>query len=118
MKSIWQTKFQQWDSVIADELNEKFAEWVSELNAGEAFDVPCWYGTSDKSIKNQLHVFSDASEDAFCAVAPLRHHTVPKLELMAAVTANRLRNSTVTDHTLHFHETFMWSDSTTVIQWI
>ena len=52
LKSIWQTKGQQWDSVIADELNEKFSERVSEPNAGEAFDVPRWYGTSAKIIKN------------------------------------------------------------------
>ena len=59
--------------------------------------------------KKELHVFGDASEDAVCAVAyvvsagadykhisfarskarvaPMKHHTRPKFELMAAVTA-------------------------------
>ena len=141
LKGIWQTKGQQWDSFIEDDLNNQFAEWVAELNTGEAFDVPRWYQTSDDSVRNELHVFGDASEDAFCAVAymvtedkthnrkvsfimgkarvaPVKHHTIPKLELMAAITGNRLKDSIVKEHSLYFHKTYMWSDSTTVIQWI
>ena len=95
----------------------------------------------NESLRNELHVFGDASEDAFCAVAyivtenenadrkvsfimgkarvaPIKHHTIPKLELMAAVTGNRLKDSKMKEHSIHFHKVYMWSDSTTVIQWI
>ena len=60
LKGIWQTKGQQWDSFTEDDLNNQFTEWVAELNAGEAFDLPRWYQTSDDSVRNELHVFGDA----------------------------------------------------------
>ena len=95
----------------------------------------------NESLRNELHVFGDASEDAFCAVAyivtenenadrkvsfimgkarvaPVKNHTIPKLELMTAVTGNRLKDSIMKEHSIHFHKICMWSDSTTVIQWI
>ncbi|XP_075239345.1 uncharacterized protein LOC142334902 [Convolutriloba macropyga] len=37
---------------------------------------------------------------------------------MAAVTGNRLKDAIIKEHSLHFHKTFMWSDSAAVIQWI
>ena len=105
------------------------------------FEVSRWHETSSKNIRNELHVFGDASEDAFCAVAylvtqnnqserkvsfirgkakvaPAKHHAIPKLELMAALTGNRLKDTIMKEHSIHFHKVFMWSDSTTVIQWI
>ena len=141
LKEIWQTRGQQWDSYIEDNLNDQFSDWISELNAGEAFDVQRWYQTSSSSLRNELHVFGDASEDAFCAVAyvvtedvnhqrnvsfimgkarvaPVKHHTIPKLELMAAITGNRLKEAIIKEHSIHFHRVYMWSDSTTVVQWI
>ena len=51
-------------------------------------------------------------------VAPVKHHTIPKLELMAALTGNRLKDAIIKEHSIHFHKIYMWSDSTTVIQWI
>ena len=39
-------------------------------------------------------------------VAPVKHHTIPKLKPMYALKGHRL------------NKVFMWSDSTTVIQWI
>ena len=141
LKEIWQTRGQQWDSYIEDNLNDQFSDWISELNAGKAYDVQRWYHTSSSSLRNELHVFGDASEDAFCAVAyvvtedvnhqrnvsfimgkarvaPVKHHTIPKLELMAAITGNRLKEAIIKEHSIHFHKVYMWSDSTTVVQWI
>ena len=69
LKGIWQTRGQQWDSFIEDHLNSQFTDWILELNSGEAFEVPRWYQTSSEIVRNELHVFGDASEDAFCAVA-------------------------------------------------
>ena len=88
-----------------------------------------------------MHVFDEASEDALSVVAyivtetrkaereisvimvkkqqvSVKDHTNPKLEFLAAVTGNRLKGAVIKEHSIHFHKTFMWSDSTTVIQWI
>ena len=128
LKGIWQTKGQQWECCIDKNLNNQFADWIVELNAGEALEVSRWYQTSDENVKNELHVFCDASEDAFCAVeylvtetrkakrevsfimgkarfAPVKHHKIPKLELMVAVTGNRLKDAIMKERSPHFHKT-------------
>ena len=44
--------------------------------------------------------------------------TIPKLELQASLLAARLREEVEKALTLEISKTFMWSDSTTVLQWI
>ena len=69
LKGIWQTNRQQCNSYIEGGLNGQFSDWIAEFYAAEAFDVQRWCQTSNKSVQNELHVFEDASEDAYCAVA-------------------------------------------------
>lgn len=87
----------------------------------------------------ELHVFSDASKDAYAAaaylvcqyennptschlitsksrVAPLKAMTIPRLELMGAVLATRLANSIL--KTLTVDKTSFWTDSTNVLHWV
>ena len=90
--------------------------------------------------ERELTVFGDASEYVFCAVAyvesagfdyrhvsfamgeagvaTIKHHVTPKLELMAAVTATRLKELLVKEHECNFRENFKWTDSTIVLKWI
>ena len=86
-------------------------------------------------------MFADASEDTMCAVAylrsqpkensadlafvigkcrvaPMRHLSVPRLELQAAVMAVRLKEQIVKEHEMKINSCSFWSDSTTVLQWI
>ena len=51
-------------------------------------------------------------------VAPIKYMTIPKLELQAAMTAVRLKNTLVLEHRLNIDSIIFWSDSSTVIQWI
>ena len=51
-------------------------------------------------------------------VAPIKHHTIPKLELMAALTANRLKHLIIREHSIEFQTKFVWSESTSVLQWL
>ena len=48
----------------------------------------------------------------------MKHHTIPKLELMAAVTANRIKDLILKEHRISFASINLWSDSTTVLQWL
>ena len=86
-------------------------------------------------------MFADASEDTMCAVAyllskpkeysadlalvigkcivaPMRHLSIPRLELQAAVMEMRLREQIMKEHEAKIHSCNFWTDSTTVLQWI
>ena len=140
MKRIWQTQGQKWDSPIAEDINTEFKKWVQEWSNSKQLTVSRWYN-QESCDRVELHVFGDASEDAFCAVsyvviikpngdrllrlnvgktrvAPMKHHTIPKLELMAAVTANRIKDLILKEHRISFASIYLWSDSTTVLQWL
>ena len=69
LKRLWQKRGKEWDSNISSDLNDGFHSCASALNAGEPFDVQRWHRTTDEALKNEMHVFGDNSEDAFCTVA-------------------------------------------------
>ena len=51
-------------------------------------------------------------------VALMKPLTIPKLELQAALLSARLRDEIRLALTLPVERTFMWIDSTTVLQWL
>ena len=51
-------------------------------------------------------------------MAPMKVMTVPKLELQAALLAARLKREITQALTVPVNQVFMWTDSTTVLQWI
>ena len=53
-----------------------------------------------------------------CRVAPMRHLSIPRLELHAAFMAVRLKEQIVKEHEMRINSCSFWSDSTTVLQWI
>ena len=84
----------------------------------------------------------DSSQDVFCAVgflrarlssshktqisfifvnarvAPMKALFLPKLELQAALLATRLKDDEMTASTISNNHVYMWTDSTTVLQWL
>ena len=48
----------------------------------------------------------------------MRHLSIPRLELQAAVMAVRLKEQIVKEHETKIHSCNFWTDSTTVLQWI
>jgi hypothetical protein len=142
LKSIWQSCGQDWDKPVDDEQREKFLRWCSELSQLNNMRVPRYYFSGKDTMTDiQLHIFGDASQDAMCViayfraecsdgstvtpfivgktrVAPLRHLTIPKLELQAAMTAIRLYDLISKEHEIKPSRVVFWTDSTTVLQWI
>ena len=51
-------------------------------------------------------------------VAPMKCLTVPKLELQSALLAMRLKVDIYKVLTIPLSKTFLWTDSTTVLQWL
>ena len=90
----------------------------------------------------ELHVFGDSSKEVFGAVAflrarqksdgstqlafvigkgrvaPMKSLTIPKLELHAALLASRLKRHVEAALTLTIEKVYLWSDSSTVLQWL
>lgn len=106
--------------------------------------VPRWF-FNDDTIRGDLsvHVFSDASKDAFAAcvfircerdrkvsvqlvqaksrVAPLKNKgTIPRLELLGALIASRLYHSVMASLKLDTCQvkSYCWTDSTVVLYWL
>ena len=144
LKDIWRLSGQQWDDDLPPEVVTKFLESSEELPGLSDIVIPraCFQG---KVETLELHLFGDSSQEVFSAVAFLRATvvkrenqeqtqlafvfgkarvaptealTIPKLELQASLLAARLRKEVEKALSLEISKTFMWSDSTTVLQWI
>ena len=119
---------------------EEFLRWKEQLPIVAETSIDRRYFNRERD-KTELHVFADASEDTMCAVAylrsqpkeysadlafvigkcrvaPMRHLSIPRLELQAAVMAVRLKEQIVKEHEMRINSCSFWSDSTTVLQWI
>ena len=104
LKSIWASMGQSWDKELSSEHVKVFKNWCSELQEVRTMSINPLYFDSG-CTKLRLHVFTDASEEAMCIVAylqddttlklsyvigkcrvaPIRHMTIPKLELQAEI---------------------------------
>ena len=51
-------------------------------------------------------------------VVAMKHHTKPKLELMAVVTATTMKQMLVEEHECNFSGIFSWTNWIIVLQWI
>ncbi|XP_049294174.1 uncharacterized protein LOC125769484 [Anopheles funestus] len=128
-----------WDEQIPEDLGVKWNEWLNLLKNAHQFEVPrCVLPTNAQSI--ELHTFVDASEEAFAAcvylrsyngehyqthllaakarVAPLKHLSIPRLELQAAMLGAKLTNSVKQELRVNIERINYWSDSQTVLGWI
>ncbi|XP_062713284.1 uncharacterized protein LOC134290229 [Aedes albopictus] len=142
IQDLWRTGC-EWDQQIDEECAEKWSNWIRRLPEVDEVRIPRYYFRGGFSLRYnslQLHVFVDASQDAYGAVAyirietatgplcslvmarskvaPLQHMSIPRLELQAAVLGARLANSVGETISLEVKKRFMWSDSKTVLSWI
>ncbi|XP_062714584.1 uncharacterized protein LOC115266180 [Aedes albopictus] len=133
----------EWDQPVTDDIFKKWLDWTKMLPSIESVKIPrCFFG--NESINNvsdiQLHIFSDAGEDAYgcvaylrytvgadvrcsligskCKVAPLQLTSTPRLELQAAVIGARMLNTLCSSLSVLIQKRFLWVDSMTVLSWI
>ena len=137
MQEIW-TAGLNWDDVLPSNLSTKWENWVSELQSLSCVAIPRSLRLPNPKTLD-LHLFSDASKDAYASVAylvcqytnnpstsrliasksrvsPLKVVTIPRLELMGAVLSSRLAASIL--NVLTVDRVIYWTDSENVYYWV
>ena len=137
LKSIWASMGQAWDKELSAEHSKLFIDWCSVLREIRTMSINRLY-FENGCTNLRLHIFTYASEEAMCIaaylqdeatlkltyvigkcrVAPIRHITIPKLELQAAVHGVRLRKQILNEHDVKIDKIFHWIDSSTVLRWL
>uniref|UniRef100_A0A182PX73 Uncharacterized protein n=1 Tax=Anopheles epiroticus TaxID=199890 RepID=A0A182PX73_9DIPT len=142
MQDLWRSGT-ECDAEVGDREFVKWQQWISLLPGIHALSIPRWYmgGAGDVQCETtQLHVFTDASEQAYgCAayfrfhtkggihcslvmarskVAPLKHQSIPRLELEAALLGARLARTVCENHDIAIKDKFIHTDSEVVLSWI
>ena len=138
LQEIWQQK-RSWDTPLSDELRQKWLNIRSDILELSQLSLPRTYFLyRPDSSNDHLYVFADASMKAYGAivylcnnhnisfvmskgrVAPIKALTLPKLELMAAVTATRVAKFVQTSLSANQHliPVHLWTDSQIVLHWI
>lgn len=131
-----------WDEPVDPPIAAAWESWTLAIRQTEAVRVPRCVRPTDFAVTTlQLHLFSDASEigygavaylrgessdgSAFCSfllgksrVAPLKTVTIPRLELQAAVLSVKLMCYITRETKFRFEAIHLWTDSCIVLNYI
>ncbi|XP_065902524.1 uncharacterized protein [Dysidea avara] len=135
MQELWRCGV-SWDEPLQQEHVDTWQRIVEHLQDTTDILLPRCYLMPMSDAPKKLHVFCDASKKAYGAViyicegdqtsfvmaktrvVPMKSHTLPRLELMAAVVGSRLCKFVLKSlHHLSFDVT-MWSDSQITLHWL
>ncbi|UYV84919.1 hypothetical protein LAZ67_X004007, partial [Cordylochernes scorpioides] len=127
-----------WDTPLPESMAQEFRTWMDQIKLIELIKIPR-YMWNDLIFPTEVHIFCDASQIGYGAVAylrsetgrentltliwskvrlaPMKSITIPRLELMAMVLGARLANA-IQAALKRKCETTLWSDSTTALSWI
>ena len=131
-----------WDEPLDKQDQTKWNEWITDLQEIGEIQIPrCIKKDNFQEEYVELHLFCDASEVGYGAVAyaslcnnngerrqtllfsksrvaPLKTVFVPRLELSAAVLAVRIFQIISTSMNIEFQNVTFWTDSTIVLYYI
>lgn len=140
LQEVWR-RGTAWDEKIDNDLATKWRQWIEHLKALRDVRIPRCYLHYSQAASLQLHMFVDASETAYSAVAywratniegatyvslitaktkvsPLKLTSIPRLELQAAVLGSRMSRTILEEHDVKPESTTYWTDSRTVLTWL
>ena len=131
-----------WDEPISKGDEDCWTQWTKFIRGLGEVKIPrCFKPVESDSIHEQLHIFCDASEKGYgavayircelssglarckilfskCRVAPLKTMTVPRLELTSAVLAVRIYQILKAELMIPFNQVYFWTDSMVVLHYI
>ena len=142
LQELWRIGL-QWDESIPEPLLTQWRKWTESLSSVSDIKIQRWFRCSfPAAIADiQLHYFSDTSNYGYAAVAylrfvndrgrvhctfiigktrntPLKHWSVPRLELQAAVISTRLHLMIMDELYFPINSATFWTDSMTVLQYV
>ncbi|KAK3542977.1 hypothetical protein QTP70_008513 [Hemibagrus guttatus] len=144
VKQLW-NKQRGWDNPnLPPELLQFWNAWEEELQYLPCITFPRPYVPVEVGMDgatHEVHIFSDASKQAYGVVAylqttdqegqiylsfilarshvtPKQAHSIPRLELCGSLVAAQLAKLLENELTLCIKFISLWTDSTTVLQWL
>lgn len=139
MQELWRQGI-QWDEEIDECLQSSWVQYRGSLSALAGVEIPRWLAWKPEA-KSHVHVFCDASQLAYGAVAylhveeegqepqvrllasrnklaPSKKITIPRLELCAASLGGQLAHQVTKAMGLPIERVTCWSDSEIVLHWV
>ncbi|XP_064469845.1 uncharacterized protein LOC135384579 [Ornithodoros turicata] len=132
----------EWDTLLPDDICDDWFAWCAELPTLHLISLErCLVPHGENGYTAELHIFTDASPQAYGAcvflravdgeghvkvgllfaksrVAPIKKLTLPRLELMGAVMGVRIAKLVRDSLTATISEPTYWTDSTIALSWI
>ena len=141
IQDLWAVPELDWDTSIPDNLQTRWLEWLNQLFELTKIQIPRWvYLTYENMDSAELHVFCDASENAYATtvfirvnsvggadtslvtakarVSPKKNETTSRLELVACVVGTRLLAAVNSGYEIPKERVFYWTDSRNALCWI
>ena len=132
MQEVWVSGI-GWDTPLENNEFIKWKNWVADLEKIDQISIPrCYLKSSSKPTSTEVHIFCDASVQAYAAVAywrnvfedgsiqtsliasksrvsPLKSFSIPKLELQAALLGSWLGKMIQEQHEQNQYKRVFWS---------
>ena len=130
-----------WDEEVPSSLAEDWKQWLLSLDELRSVSFPRCMTLIAKVIRYEIHNFSDASQKGYgCCnylrcisedgkvhtslimskgrVAPMKHVTIPRLELQAALLSAQMNEVVCRELDLPIAKSYFWIDSQIVLAYI
>ena len=138
LKDIWRVTGQQWDDELPQDMVQSFLVWSADLPKLENIKIPRSY-FSGPFDNIELHMFGDSSQDILASPCKNTYgrrknracvcfresarganesNDCPKTRITSSSICRSTEKGNYTSTYVTVNQVFMWTDSTTVLQWI